>query len=196
MFRQVMGRWLSLVNSPGFGINVVFPSQNHAGYSSSYSEITRNDEITPSCNAWARFHQKLAIRSSPGALQFFFCTKTFTTSHVTRPQVSIVRKSLGWLSVRQKLRSNTATMVHKCRINQALPYLCNLFHDRFSVSGHSTRNKSLLNLPKCRLSTGQCSLVFRRAKEYNLLPEYIRVTNNILSDRQVMQPFRASVSFP
>ena len=30
-----------------------------------------------------------------------------------------------------------------------------LFHDKFSVSGHSTRNMSQLNLPKCRLSTGQ-----------------------------------------
>ena len=95
--------------------------------------------------------------------------------------VSIARKSLGWLSVRQKLRLNTVTMVHNCRINQAPPYLCNLFHDRFSVSGRSTRNKSQLNLPKCRLSTGRRSFAFRGAKEYNLLPEYIRVTNNILS---------------
>ena len=70
-------------------------------------------------------------------------------------------------------------MVHKCRINQAPPYLCNLFHDRFNVSGLSTRNKSQLNLPKCRLSTGQRSFAFRGAKEYNLLPEYIRATNNI-----------------
>ena len=41
------------------------------------------------------------------------------------------------------------------RTNLAPPYLCNLFHDKFSVSGHSTRNMSQLNLPKCRLSTGQ-----------------------------------------
>ena len=79
--------------------------------------------------------------------------------------VSAVRKSLGWLSVRQKLLLNTVTMVQKCRTNQAPPYLCNLFHDKFSVSGHSTRNMSQLNLPKCRLSTGQRSFVFRGAKE-------------------------------
>ena len=47
--------------------------------------------------------------------------------------VSAVRKSLGWLSVRQKLLLNTVTMVQKCRTNQAPPYLCNLFHDKFSV---------------------------------------------------------------
>ena len=27
----------------------------------------------------------------------------------------------------------SVTMVHKCSINQAPPYLCNLFHNRFSV---------------------------------------------------------------
>ena len=43
------------------------------------------------------------------------------------------------------------------------------------------KNKAQLNLPKCRLSTGQRSFAFRGAKEYNLLPEYIRVTNIILS---------------
>ena len=72
-------------------------------------------------------------------------------------------------------------MVHKCRINQAPPYLCNLFQDRFSISGRSTRSKSQLNLPKCRLSTGQRSFAFRGAKEYNSLPEDIRVIKNILS---------------
>ena len=91
--------------------------------------------------------------------------------------ISAALKSLGWLCIHQKLRLNTVIMVHKCRINQTSPYLCT-FHDRLSVSGRSKRN---LNLPKCRLSTGQCSFTFRRAKEYNLLPEYNRATNNILS---------------
>ena len=47
--------------------------------------------------------------------------------------VSAARKSIGWLCVRQKLRLNSVIMVHKCRIYQTPPYLCNLFHDRFSV---------------------------------------------------------------
>ena len=55
---------------------------------------------------------------------------------------------LGWLSVRQKVQLNTVTMVHKCRTKQAPPYLCNLFHDRFKVTGRNTRNMSQLNLPK------------------------------------------------
>ena len=109
--------------------------------------------------------------------------------------VSAALKSLGWLSIRQKLLLNIVTMVQKCRTNQAPPYLCNLFHDRFSVSGRSTRNMSQLNLPKCGLSTGQHSFAFRGAKEYNLLPENIRNLNNTSSfKRKVPSHFLANSS--
>lgn len=73
--------------------------------------------------------------------------------------ISAARQSLGWRGVRQKLLLNTVTMVYKCRTTQVPPYLCDLFHDRFSVSGRNTRDMSQLNLPKCRLSTGKRSLV-------------------------------------
>ena len=33
VFRQVIGLWLSLVNSLGFGSSVVLPSKNQAGHS-------------------------------------------------------------------------------------------------------------------------------------------------------------------
>ena len=103
----------------------------------------------------------------------------------TLNHVSAAHKSLGWLSVCQKLLLNTVTMVQKCRANQAPPYLCNLFHDRFSVSGRSITNMSQLNPPKCRLSTGQQSFAFRGTKEYNLLPENIRNLNNISSFKRL-----------
>ena len=96
---------------------------------------------------------------------------------------------LGWLSVRQKFQLNTVTMVHKCRTKQAPPYLCNLFHDRFKVSGRNTRNMSQLNLPKSRLSTGQRSFAFRGAKEYNLLPGNSRSTNDILRFKRKVAHF-------
>ena len=87
-------------------------------------------------------------------------------------------------------------MVQKCSTNQAPPYLYNLFHDRFSVSGRSTRNMSPLNLPKCRLSTAQRSFAFLGAKEYNLLLENIRNLNNIssLKDLKVAAHFLGNFS--
>ena len=83
---------------------------------------------------------------------------------------------------------NTVTMVRKSRTHQAPPYLCKLLHDRFCVSGRSTRNTSQLNLRKCSLSTGQRSFAFRGAKEYNLLPENIRILNNISSFKRKSPP--------
>ena len=71
-------------------------------------------------------------------------------------------------------------MVYKYGTKQVPPYLCDLFHDRFSVSGRNTRDMSQLNLPKCRLSTDKRSFAFRGAKEYNL-PENIRNINDISS---------------
>ena len=65
-------------------------------------------------------------------------------------------------------------MVQKCRINQVPPYFCNLFHDRFSVSGRNTRNKSQLKLPKSILSAGQRSFAFLGAKEYNVVIAAVR----------------------
>ena len=72
-------------------------------------------------------------------------------------------------------------MVHKCRINQAPPYLCNLFHDRFSVSGRSIRNKSQLNLIMQIINWSTLFCLSQGKRIYNLLSEYIRATINILS---------------
>ena len=99
--------------------------------------------------------------------------------------VSDARESLGWLSVQNKLLLNTVTMVHKCRNNLAPPYLSALFQDRFAISGRVTRNSTLLNLPKCRLATGQRSFAFRGAKLYNALPQDLQsITDSRLFKRK------------
>ena len=94
--------------------------------------------------------------------------------------ISVVVNNASRITI-LKQRIFDIRQTHKCRRKQAPPYLCNLFQDRFSVSGRSTRSKSQLNLPKCRLSTGQRSFAFRGAKEYNSLPDDVRATENILS---------------
>ena len=111
-----------------------------------------------------------------------FRTSLAESSQVSKKfaHVSAMRQSLGWRGVRQKLLLNTFTMVYKCGTKQVPPYLCDLLHDRFSVSGRNTRDMSQLNLPKCRLSTDKRSFAFRGAKEYNL-PENIRNINDISS---------------
>ena len=77
------------------------------------------------CNVWGNTSSKNICKLQ--LIQNFVCRIILGLKKFDH--VSIARKSLGWLSVRQKLRLNTVTMVYKCSINQAPPYLCNLFHD-------------------------------------------------------------------
>ena len=68
---HVIGRWLSLANSPRFGMTNVVPPENQRGYSWAPWVMAWNVLTTP-CSDRASFHQKFVILSSPGALQFLF----------------------------------------------------------------------------------------------------------------------------
>ena len=70
VFKQVIGRWLSFVNSPGN--KLVFPPENHKGQFLSNTAVASKLLAMSWCKTTAFFHQKFARRSGPGALQFFF----------------------------------------------------------------------------------------------------------------------------
>ncbi|CAH3142389.1 unnamed protein product, partial [Porites evermanni] len=73
-------------------------------------------------------------------------------------------RSLKWLPIREKLILNDATMMHKC-INKLVPdYLADMI----------TRSSGALDIPLCRLSTGQRSFAFRGAKLWNSLNDNIK----------------------
>ena len=104
-------------------------------------------------------------------------------------------KLLKWLSVNDKLLLNVSAMVHKCVNDRAPSYLCKKFTRRSSVHNRNTRYNKDLNLPKCRLTTGQRTFAFRGAKLYNELPRDIKETadskvfkkklNNLLISKQL-----------
>ena len=77
VFKPVIGRWFSLEDWPGFGVNDVLPPVNHQRMSWGLFAIACILLDTPSCEVSAFFHQKLAILSGPGSLQFFFFFITF-----------------------------------------------------------------------------------------------------------------------
>ena len=83
-------------------------------------------------------------------------------------------RSLKWLPIREKLILNDATMMHKC-INKLVPdYLADMFKLRSQVHNRQTRSSGALNIPLCRLSTGQRSFAFRGAKLWNSLNDNIK----------------------
>ena len=87
-------------------------------------------------------------------------------------------KSLGWLSIEDKLRLNTAVIVHKC-LHHRLPInLKDKFVYRSQVHNRQLRSvdNNDLNLPHCRLSTGRTSFAFRGAKVWISLPLDLKLT--------------------
>ena len=83
-------------------------------------------------------------------------------------------RSLNWLPIKERLILNDATMMHKC-INKLVPdYLVDMFKLRSHVHNRQTRSSSALDIPLCRLSTGQRSFAYRGAKLWNSLNSNIR----------------------
>ena len=88
-------------------------------------------------------------------------------------------KSLNWLNVNDRLLVNDLLMVHKC-IHDLIPsYLTGKFIQRSKIHGRNTRGSGELDLPICRLKTGQRSFAFRGAKLYSNLPNEIKQTSDV-----------------
>ena len=87
-------------------------------------------------------------------------------------------QSLKWLNVKDTLFLNDAVMVHKCLHGGVPAYLSHKFMLRSAIHSRPTRHCNDLNLPKCRLATGQRMFSYRWAKVYNDLPLDIKEIEN------------------
>ena len=74
----------------------------------------------------------------------------------TYNQISRGLKSPRWLPIAEKLLFNDCVMVHKClNIGRAPDYLSKKFTRRQAHHDRNIRYKKDMNLPGCRLKTGQ-----------------------------------------
>ena len=87
-------------------------------------------------------------------------------------------KSLKWLSVSDKLFLYDSIMVHKCMNGRAPRYLMNKFTHRSGVHDRNMQYNKDLNLPRCRLKTGQRSFAYRGATCWNRLPKDLKEAVN------------------
>ena len=69
-------------------------------------------------------------------------------------------------------------MVHKCMNGSAPGYLINKFTRRSELHDRNTRYNKDLNLPRCRLKTGQRSFAYRGATCWNRLPKDLKEVVN------------------
>ena len=88
--------------------------------------------------------------------------------------ISQAIKSLNWLPVNDRIYLNDAVMMYKC-INKLVPdYLIEKFTLRSQTHTRNTRQCDQLNIPRCRLTTGQRSFTYRGAKPWNNLRDNVK----------------------
>ena len=76
--------------------------------------------------------------------------------------------------VKDRLYLNDAIMMYKC-INKLAPdYLADKFVQRSHIHNRNTRSRNQLDIPRCRISTGQRSFVYRGTKLWNSLSYDVR----------------------
>ena len=88
-------------------------------------------------------------------------------------------KSLNWLNVNDRLLVNDLLMVHKCIHDQIPSYLIGKCIQCSKIHGRNTRCSRELDLPICRLKSGQRSFAFRGAKLLYNLPNEIKQISDV-----------------
>ena len=84
--------------------------------------------------------------------------------------ISDGRRTLKWLTVSEKILFNDLLLSFKCINGMAPEYLCRYFKKRSTVHGRITRGSSSMDIPGCRLSTGQRSFYYRGSAHGMRLP--------------------------
>ena len=93
--------------------------------------------------------------------------------------ISEGRRSLKWLNVSEKLLFNDLVLAFKCVNKLAPEYLCKYFVKRSAVYGRTTRRSGTLDIPRCRLSTGQRAFSYRGVNEWNKLGKDLQCCKDI-----------------
>ena len=88
--------------------------------------------------------------------------------------ISQAIKSLNWLPVNDRIYLNDAVMMYKC-INKLVPdYQFEKFTMRSQIHTRNSRQLDQLNIPRCRLTTGQRSFTYRGAELWNNLRDNVK----------------------
>ena len=101
-------------------------------------------------------------------------------------------KLLKWIPIADKLFLNDSVMVHKCLNGPAPDYLSQKCTRRLELRNRNTRNKKDLNLPRCRLKTGQRSFAYRGTACWNSLPKDLKeVADGKIFKKRLVNTFLA-----
>ena len=93
--------------------------------------------------------------------------------------ITPIRKELNWLPVANQPYYRSATMAFKCMTDHAPEYLSSKFVKRVEVSGRSTRNSQLLNIPLFKTASGQRTFYYRIVNLWNSLDYSLKLCNSV-----------------
>ena len=98
-------------------------------------------------------------------------------------------KENGLLKITDIYRMNLLCHLYKIR-NMPANYDASL-HPRLmsTIHSYSTRNSNNLEIPRYNKATSQSSFLFQSAKEWNLIPEYIRNSSSLASFKSNLRRF-------
>ena len=93
--------------------------------------------------------------------------------------ISPIHKELNWLPVANQLYHRSATMAFKCMTGNAPEYLSSKFLIRAEVSGRSTRNSQLLNIPLFKTPSGQRTFYYGTVSLWNSLDHSLTLCQSV-----------------
>ena len=93
--------------------------------------------------------------------------------------ITPIRKELNWLPVANQLYYRSAIMAFKCMTGHAPEYLSSKFLKRAEVSGRSTRNSQLLNIPLFKTASGQRTFYYRIVNLWNSLDYSLKLCDSV-----------------
>ena len=93
--------------------------------------------------------------------------------------ITPIRKELNWLPVANQLYYRSAIMAFKCMAGHAPEYLSSKFLKRAEVSGRSTRNSQLLNIPLFKTASDQRTFYYRIVNLWNSLDYSFKLCDSV-----------------
>ena len=107
--------------------------------------------------------------------------QNFTAHIVTRSRkfdhITLILKQLRWMPVKDYLFYRDALLTFKCMNGMAPSNLSSRFIKRSSISGHSTRNANLLDIPCYKTATGQQCFLYCTVTIWINLPSDIKLSS-------------------
>ena len=109
--------------------------------------------------------------------------QNFAARIVTRSRkfdhITPILKQLCWIPVKDHLFYRDALLTFKCMNGMAPTNLCSRFIKRGTISGRSTRNANILDIPRYKTATGQRSFLYRAVTIWNNLPSDIKLSSTM-----------------